>query len=82
VLEGWRGGDVGVFTRYERFDTQARMPAGYLALPEFHRDAVVIGGTWWPEPDVAIKMDYVMLRNQSAVVRAPNALNVGLGWWF
>jgi len=82
VLEGWRGGDVGLFARYERFDTQARMPAGYVKLPQFDREAVVVGGTWWPDPDIAIKMDYVILRNQSSVITAPNAFNVGLGWWF
>jgi hypothetical protein len=48
----------------------------------FDRDAWVIGANYWPEPDIAIKVDYVMVRNQSSVVRAPNALNVGLGWWF
>jgi hypothetical protein len=82
VLEGWRGGDVGLFARYENFDTQARMPSGYVKLPQFDRDALVVGGTWWPDPDIAIKMDYVIQRNQSAVIAAPNAFNVGLGWWF
>jgi hypothetical protein len=82
VVEGQRWGDVGVFARYENFDTQHRMPAGALPILAFDRDAWVIGANYWPEPDIAIKVDYVMVRNQSSVVRAPNALNVGLGWWF
>ena len=43
VLSGTRAGDVGLFTRYENFDTQYRMPDGYLPLKEFDRDAFVIG---------------------------------------
>ena len=36
----------------------------------------------WPDPDIAVKVDYSVARNQSSVVRAPNTFNVGLGWWF
>jgi hypothetical protein len=75
-------GEVGGFVRYENFDTQFRMPAGYVALPEFDRDAWVIGATYWPDPDVAVKFDYSIVRNRSTVIQEPNSLNVGLGWWF
>jgi hypothetical protein len=81
VVSGARG-EVGVFTRYENFDTQFRMPEGYLPLKEFDRDAVVVGATYWPDPDIAIKVDYSILRSQSSVIAAPNSFNVGLGWWF
>ena len=82
IVEGRRFGDIGVFGRYENFDTQFRMPDGYLPLKQFDRDAWVIGGTYWPDPDIAIKVDYVVQRNKSAFIRAPNSFNVGLGWWF
>jgi hypothetical protein len=82
VISGARFGDVGAFARYENFDTQYRMPAGYVGLPQFDRDAWVVGANYWPDPDVAVKVDYSIVRNQSVVVRAPNSLNVGLGWWF
>jgi DtxR family transcriptional regulator, Mn-dependent transcriptional regulator len=75
-------GEVGAFARYENFDTQFRMPAGYVGLPEFDRDAWVVGATYWPDPDVAVKFDYSIVRNRSTVIQAPNSLNVGLGWWF
>lgn len=75
-------GEVGAFTRYESFDTQARMPTGFLPLPQFNRDAWVVGANYWPDPDVAVKVDYTIVRNASRVVRAPNSVNVGLGWWF
>ena len=77
-----RFGEVGAFVRYENFDTQFKMPSGYIGLPEFDRDAWVVGANYWPDPDVAIKFDYSIVRNRSTVIQAPNSLNVGLGWWF
>jgi hypothetical protein len=74
--------DLVAFVRYENFDTQFRMPVGLVPLREFDRDAWVTGLTWYPDPDVAVKLDYVALRNQSGFIRSPNAFNVGLGWWF
>jgi DtxR family Mn-dependent transcriptional regulator len=82
VISNARLGEVGTFVRYENFDTQFRMPSGYVPLREFDRDAWVIGANYWPEPDVAIKIDYSIVRSQSSVLRAPNSFNVGLGWWF
>jgi hypothetical protein len=75
-------GEIGAFVRYENVDTQFRMPAGYVPLEAFDRDVWVVGGTYWPEPDIAIKVDYVHERNRSAVIGAPRSFNVGLGWWF
>ena len=74
--------ELAVFVRYENFDTQYRMPSGYVPLKAFDRDAWVFGFTYFPDPDVAVKLDYTVLNNQSDVVPAPNSLNIGLGWWF
>ena len=74
--------DFVVFSRYENFDTQNKMAAGYLPLREFDRDAFVSGFTYFPEPDVALKFDYSVLRNQSRFIQARNSLNLGIGWWF
>jgi hypothetical protein len=82
IISGRAAGEVGLFARYERFDTQARMPEGYLPLEEFDRDAIVLGGTYWPDPDIAIKWDFSIVHNRSSVVSAPNSFNLGLGWWF
>jgi hypothetical protein len=82
VVEGRAWGDIGTFVRYENFDTQHKMPSGYLPLKEFDRDGWVVGATYWPDPDIAVKVDYSVVRNQSALVAAPNRFNVGLGWWF
>lgn len=74
--------DLALFTRYENFDTQFRMPRGYLPLKEFDRSAWVMGATYYPDPDVALKMDYTILRNRSSLVRTFSSLNLGIGWWF
>jgi hypothetical protein len=74
--------DMVVFSRYENFDTQNKMANGFLPLKEFDRDAFVSGITYFPEPDVALKFDYSILRNQSSFIKARDSLNLGIGWWF
>ena len=74
--------DFVAFARYENFDTQHRMAPGFLPLKQFDRSAWVIGGTYYPEPDVALKFDYTVLRNRSSIIEAHNSLNLGIGWWF
>jgi hypothetical protein len=81
----WAAGparDLVGFLRYENFDTQLKMPAGFVPLKEFDRDAFVMGATYYPDPDVAVKVDYVVQRNQSTIVKSRNSFNIGLGWWF
>jgi hypothetical protein len=58
------------------------MPAGFVPLGQFNREAWVVGANYWPDPDVAVKVDYTIVQNASALVRARNSFNVGLGWWF
>ncbi|MEP7365203.1 MAG: hypothetical protein ABI972_18270 [Acidobacteriota bacterium] len=74
--------DVIAFARYENYDTQRVMPRGFVPLRQFDRTAWVTGITFKPVPDVAIKFDYAFNRNESAVVRALNGINLGIGWWF
>ena len=71
-----------VFGRYEKFDTQNKMPAGYLPLEHFGDRRGSAGATYYPDPDVAFKMDFVQERNKSSVVHAPWRMNFGVGWWF
>ena len=74
--------DMVAFVRYENFDTQHRMPDGFEPLKEFDRDAWVMGVTYYPDPDIAVKADYISLRNQSGLFANRHLINVGLGWWF
>jgi hypothetical protein len=74
--------DIIAFARYERYNTQQRMPAGFTPLPQFNRSSWVTGLTYKPHADVAVKFDYVFNRNRSAVVRPVDGINFGIGWWF
>jgi hypothetical protein len=58
------------------------MPSGYLPLKQLDRDALVIGATYWPDPDIALKFDYSGIRSRNSTIREPNSFNIGLGWWF
>jgi hypothetical protein len=76
------GRDLALFVRHENFDTQFRMPDGFIPLEEFDRTAWSAGATYYPDPDVAVKVDYTWLKSRSGFVRLPRSFNVGLGWWF
>ena len=74
--------DLILFARYEKYNTQHRMAAGYVPLTQFNRSSWVTGVTFKPNADVAIKFDYVFNRNASSVVRAAELAQLGFGWWF
>ncbi len=74
--------ELGLFVRYENFDTQFRMDEGNVGLPQFDRDAWVIGANYWLDPDVVLKVDYSHVRSQSDIIAGPRSLNLGIGWWF
>lgn len=74
--------DLILFTRYEKYDTQHRMPDGFLPLPQFNRSAWFVGATFKPVSDVALKFDYVFHRSASRIFRPPDGINLGVGWWF
>ncbi len=82
VLPRKWGKDLIAFGRYERYNTQHRMEAGFTALPQFDRSSWITGVTFKPTPDIALKFDYDFNRNRSAVVRALDGINLGIGWWF
>jgi hypothetical protein len=74
--------EVVAFGRYEIFDTQNRMPPGTLPLDFLRRSALTTGATYYPDPDVAFKIDVQQEFNKSTVVTAPWRVNLGVGWWF
>ncbi len=74
--------DLAAFVRYENFDTQFKMPEGVLPLKQFDRTAWVIGGSYYPDPDVVFKVDYSLVRNRSSLFSSVDSFNIGLGWWF
>lgn len=80
-LPRWRH-ELGVFARFEDFDTQFRMPEGQEPIPDFNRQAFTFGASYYLDPDVAVKFDYTHQRSAATIRRAPRSINVGIGWWF
>ena len=76
------GHEIGVFARFEDFDTQYRMPEGEEPVPEFNRRAFTVGTNYYLDPDVVVKFDYTHQQSAGTIRRAPRAFNVGIGWWF
>ena len=71
------------FSRVMRTSTRkTAWRRGFQPLGEFDREALVTGFTYFPEPDVAFKLDYTLMRNRSSFIAARDAFNLGLGWWF
>jgi hypothetical protein len=80
-LRRWQH-ELGIFARFEDFDTQYKMPDDTAPIPDFNRRAVSVGANYYLDPDVAIKFDYTHLTSAATIRRAPRAFNVGIGWWF
>jgi hypothetical protein len=68
------------FYRYERYDTQLGVPAGWSKNAANSRVEHTVGLTYKPIPQVAIKADHQWLRNQART--GINQWNLGLGYIF
>ena len=68
--------DLVAFYRYESFDTQYRMPQGFFSLEQFDRAAHVLGLTYFPHPDIALKVGETVIVNFVAENRS-NERTVG-----
>jgi len=49
---------LNAFTRFDYADTQAAVPAGFTALPQFRRESLMFGLVYKPIPQIALKADY------------------------
>ncbi len=80
AYKAWEAGDLSLspFMRYEFFDTQATMPAGFDRDPA-NRDHVFTAGlTFRLHPQVVIKADYQKYQDNSLSDR----YNLGLGFMY
>ena len=75
-----QGGQEG--QRLEASSARFGGPLPFLPLKQFDRSLWTLGASFYPHPDIAVKADYQILRNESQAVGAPNQFNLGLGWWF
>ncbi len=74
--------DLILFARREAWNTQRRMPEGYVPLPQFDRTSWVLGATYKPHADIAVKFDYGFNSSARSVFRPADTINFGIGWWF
>ncbi len=53
------------YVRYEWLNTQVAVPTGVTVDPANERTAVLVGASWKPVPQVAVKADYQIHSNQA-----------------
>jgi thiamine biosynthesis lipoprotein ApbE len=68
------------FVRYERYDTQAQVPARYARNPENDVKLLTVGAVFKPIDPIAIKVDWQQKTNAAST--GVNQWNVGLGYLF
>ncbi|HTS01496.1 MAG TPA: hypothetical protein VMN04_03160, partial [Thermoanaerobaculia bacterium] len=68
------------FARYEAYDTQAAVPAGYARDPENDVRVVTVGANFKPIPQIVIKADGQWRRN--AAYTGVKQFNMALGYEF
>lgn len=76
-----KGADAVVFVRYDRFDTQHKMPSGVAGSGAGDRHEWTFGVNFYLTKNVVLKADYQILSDDSGS-DPPNKFNLGLGWQF
>jgi hypothetical protein len=75
--------ELFVFGRFEKYNTQSST-TGFAALQQFNRSDIVLGVTYKPTSNTALKFDYTFLNNKRNTGSATNTqqLNIGIGYFF
>lgn len=68
------------YVRYESVNTQESVPAGYQFSPATERTVTVIGAAFKPIPNVVLKGDYQIHKNEAET--GLNQFNIALGYLF
>ncbi|MCZ7652976.1 MAG: hypothetical protein M5U13_18110 [Thermoanaerobaculia bacterium] len=68
------------FARLERYDTQARVPAGFARNPANDVEVLTLGLAWRPIPQAVLKIDWQDVDNAAGT--GIDQLNVALGYIF
>jgi hypothetical protein len=80
TLESGARASLTPFLRYERYDTQARVPDGYERNPGNDAKVLTVGAVFKPIEPIAIKLDWQQRKN--AARTGVDQWNVGLGYLF
>jgi hypothetical protein len=77
-----RGGRASLvpFARWERYNTQESVPAGFAANPENDVRLWTLGLQFRPIPQVVVKLDYQDYKNEAST--GVDRWNLALGWLF
>ena len=70
------------FVRYERFNTQEDVPAGFVPDETRNRTVVTAGINFFPHPNVVFKVDYRQFDSKGGELPELNDLNIGVGFAF
>jgi hypothetical protein len=75
--------ELFLFGRFEKYNTQTST-TGFAALQQFNRNDVVLGVTYKPTSNTALKCDYTFLNNRlnAGSTRNTQQLNIGVGYFF
>lgn len=68
------------FVRYETYDTQSEVPAGFTSDPANDDEILTVGLDWKPLPHVVFKADVMAL--EDAAGNDSTRINIGLGYVF
>ncbi len=71
---------VSPFFRYERYNTQGEVPAGYSSDPQNDRRVWTLGAAYRPIPRVVLKADYQIRASHAG--GGVNQANMGMGFEF
>jgi len=80
VLGGRRGRSLTPYLRWERLNTQASVPDGYIANPANDAGILTLGLAYQPIEQLIIKVDYQDVENEAGT--GVDQFNVGLGYIF
>ena len=70
------------FVRYERFNTQGEVPAGFVPDETKNRTVVTMGVSFYLHPNVVFKIDYRQFDSEGGDISEQNDLNIGVGYAF
>ena len=70
------------FVRYERFNTQEEVPAGFTPDETKNRTVVTTGVSFYVHPNVVFKIDYRQFDSKGGDISSNNDLNIGVGYAF
>ena len=68
------------FVRWEQYDSQSKVPAGFTRNPANNRSDLTIGLNYKPIPNVVVKAEYQWLNDDAN--ESNNQINFGLGYIF